>query len=169
MVDEDEFSIYVADEAPFPEERSRAKWYGSEESFDESFEVAIPSTASTSVEPTRNGEMVSKQFEFHRLSRENVCRIDDGEKLIVFGAEVDNQRYDVVTHLASNANPPPKWPISTNSLGSSLEAHFQFDNRRVDNGGPNTMTRPLDNSGDPKIIDIRPNDPTRLAFTNAST
>ncbi|GAB4859175.1 hypothetical protein Ancab_010638 [Ancistrocladus abbreviatus] len=95
--------------------------------------------------------------------------IDDREKLIVSGAEVGNQRYDVGPHLASNVNPPLKWPISTNSLGFSLEAHFQSDNGRVDNGGPNTTTRPLDNLGDPKTIDIRPNDPIGLAFTNAST
>ncbi|GAB4859183.1 hypothetical protein Ancab_010645, partial [Ancistrocladus abbreviatus] len=129
-VDEDEFSIYVADKAPFPEESSRAKWYGSEESFDESSEAALSSTASISMvpesigmdiasghlpivatsqksnpkeqilnlginasiteaheKPTRNYEMVSKQFEFDRLSKDNVCRMDGEEKLIVLSAE----------------------------------------------------------------------------------
>ncbi|GAB4859162.1 hypothetical protein Ancab_010627, partial [Ancistrocladus abbreviatus] len=59
--------------------------------------------------------------------------MDGGEKLIVSSTEMDNQRYDVVTYLASNVNLPPKWPISTNSLGSYLEAHFRSDNWRVDN------------------------------------
>ncbi|GAB4859152.1 hypothetical protein Ancab_010617 [Ancistrocladus abbreviatus] len=112
-VDKDEFSIYVAEEAPFPEERSSAKWYGSEESSDESSKAALPSTTSISMiteaheKPTRNNEMVSEQFEFDRLSKDNACRMDCGEKLIVSSAEVDNQRYDVGTCLASNVNPPP--------------------------------------------------------------
>ncbi|GAB4859187.1 hypothetical protein Ancab_010647 [Ancistrocladus abbreviatus] len=135
-VNKDEFSIYVADEAPFPEERSRAKWYGSEEFSNESSEAALPSIASIRVVPesigmditgghlpvvatsrksnpeeqilnlginasiieaheehTRNDEMVSKQFEFHRLSKENVCRMDGGEKLIVSSRDVNDTIY----------------------------------------------------------------------------
>ncbi|GAB4859178.1 hypothetical protein Ancab_010641, partial [Ancistrocladus abbreviatus] len=61
-------------------------------------------------EPTRNDEMVSEQFKFNRLSKDNECRMDGGEKLLVLSAEVDNQRYDVGTCLASNVNPPPQWP-----------------------------------------------------------
>ncbi|GAB4850111.1 hypothetical protein Ancab_029410 [Ancistrocladus abbreviatus] len=137
-VDEDEFSIYKAEEALFPIERSGVNWGDSKGSFDESSEVVLPFTASISMvpefvgedivvsklpvvapsqepnpkvhnlnlrinmlvskaqeEPTRNDEVESEQFEFHRLSRGNVCRMDGGEKLIASGAEVDNQRYDM--------------------------------------------------------------------------